>query len=529
MGARIAPRPIAAWLALAVLLAGVAATVVVAAAGPSILVAGSQRWTSFPDWLAGPLHGLFGRVMPRPSSLGRDFSAVIVAVTLAYFVALGTARSLPTRGIAAFIVIAEAILFLGPALQLTDAFNYLGYARLWALHGLNPYTHVIRDELHDPVYGFASWYNWRSPYGSLFTVLTYPLGLMSLPAAYWTLKAVTVLASLGLLWLVWKCARLLGHDPRLPLLIVGANPIYLIYAVGGFHNDFYMLVPSMAAVCLLLCGRYRAAGVALAIGIAVKVTVVLLLPFLLLAAWRRQAAMRLLSGVLIGALPLAMLSFALFGPALPNVAGQSRLLTGLSVPNLVGWALGLGGGTPSLVRDMNVVIAVVVTYQLLRGRDWLSGAGWATLAMLATLGWLMPWYVVWLLPLAAIAANVNLRLIALACTVFLVLTFLPLSGSALSTLDINPSAGPVGLAAWNYQWVSQFGRPGVIYGRDPDVCRDSDRRPTPVRLTAKGGTLALNIELGRASARTTTTDRRLPPCGSLSSTRRRLNRRAMSV
>jgi hypothetical protein len=52
---------------------------------------------------------------------------------------------------------------------------------------------------------------------------------------------------------------------------------------------------------------------------------------------------------------------------------------------------------------MNVLIVLVVGYQLLRRRDWLSGAGWATLALLASLGWLMPWYVIWLLPLARCA------------------------------------------------------------------------------------------------------------------------------
>jgi hypothetical protein len=61
-------------------------------------------------------------------------------------------------------------------------FNYLGYARLGALHGLNPYTHILGSEPRDPVYVWISWHHLSSPYGELFTLLTYPLGLMSLPA-----------------------------------------------------------------------------------------------------------------------------------------------------------------------------------------------------------------------------------------------------------------------------------------------------------------------------------------------------------
>src|SRR5206468_11630051 len=119
-----------------------------------------------------------------------------------------------------------------------------------------------------------------SPYGPLFTVISYPLALMSLASAYWTLKIGTVLASLAFIALVWKCARLLGRDPRFAVLFVAANPIYLMYAVAGFHNDFFMLIPSTAAIALLLARRERAAGAALMVAVAVKFTAGLLLPFL---------------------------------------------------------------------------------------------------------------------------------------------------------------------------------------------------------------------------------------------------------
>ena len=149
---------------------------------------------------------------------------------------------------------------MSPPLQLNDVWNYLGYARLGALHHFNPYTHVIRQEFFDPVYAFSTWHNLRSPYGSLFTALTYPLAFVSLPVAYWTLKVVTVLLSLCFIALVWQCARQLGRDPRFAVVFVAFNPIYLIYAVGGFHNDFFMLVPSMGAISLMLARRDRAVG-----------------------------------------------------------------------------------------------------------------------------------------------------------------------------------------------------------------------------------------------------------------------------
>jgi hypothetical protein len=437
---RIAPRPLSAWLGLGALFACTALVV---------LVSNSQ--VSFPGWLAGPLHGLFGDLTLHRRTLNAGFSGLIAIMTLAYLVTLYAARSLSMRAVWVFVGAAAAILVLSPPLQFTDLFNYLGYARLGALHHLNPYTHVIGVESFDPVSRFATWSNWRSPYGTLFTALTYPLAWLPLSAAYWIFKVVTVLLSVVFVWLIYKCARLLGRDPRLPVLLVAANPVFLIYAVGEFHNDFFMLVPAMAAIALLLSGRYRSAGAAMAVAMAVKYTVVLLLPFLLIAAWQHRKTLRLLGGVVLGAIPLAVLSFALFGLSLPNVGGQSQLLTDFSIPNMLGWAVGLGGGAPRLVQAMNLVIVATVLYQLLRRRDWLSGAGWATLALLVSLGWLMPWYVVWLLPLAAIAANARLRAAALAVSVLVLLSFEPVIGNFLHAQGVNPFGSRVGKAARTYQ------------------------------------------------------------------------------
>ena len=91
----------------------------------------------------------------------------------------------------------HVILLLGPPFQLTDMGNYLGYARLGGLHGLNPYTHVIGQEMHDPIFHFATWLNLHSPYGELFTALSYPLAFLPIPVAYWIVKVVTVVAQPG--------------------------------------------------------------------------------------------------------------------------------------------------------------------------------------------------------------------------------------------------------------------------------------------------------------------------------------------
>jgi hypothetical protein len=446
---RVAFGPTSARVALGAMLLGVFAVVVFSTGRASPLTPASDM--SFPTWESGPLHSLFGHVSGHYRTISLGFSVVLIAMTVAYAVVLAAVRTLSMRMIAICIVALHLILLLGSPLQLTDLFNYLGYARLGAVHHLNPYLHGIGTGLHDPVYRFSSWHHLRSPYGPLFTALSYPVALLPIPVAYWVLKVASVLMSLGFIALVWKCARLLGRDPRFAVLFVAANPVYLIYGVGGFHNDFFMLVPSMGAITLLLARRDRMAGAALVVAIAVKFTAVLLLPFLLLAARPSQRRWRLAQGAVLAALPLVALSLALFGLHLPNLQDQSTLLTDFSVPNVVGWIIGLGGGAPALLRIANVAVVLVVALLIRRRGDWLAGAGWATLALVASLAWLVPWYVIWVLPLAALATSVRLRRAAFAFTVFLILTFMPAAGMIAQRLGIDPMSGAVGQASQSLQ------------------------------------------------------------------------------
>ena len=444
---RVGPR--AGAIALGAIVVGTLAVVAAAAAGPSILVPRSIN--TFPAWEAGPLHYITVRVITDPNALGLTFTGVLAVMVVAYLVTVLAVRTFSMRAIAITVVALHAILLLSPPLQLTDLFNYLGYARLGALHQLNPYTHVIQQEAFDPVYRFTSWHGLRSPYGELFTALSYPLSFLSLAAAYWILKVATVLLSLGFIALVWQCARRLGRDPRFAVAFVAFNPIYLIYAVGGFHNDFFMLVPSMAAIAFALSGRDRSAGAMLMLAIAVKFTAVILGPFLLLAVATRPRQLRLGLGAVAAAIPLVAGSLVLFGVSIPNLQQQSSLLTDFSIPNLVGLVVGVGG-TPLLLKLATVAVVGVVAYHFFGRRGhWLVGAGWSTFALIASLAWLVPWYVIWLLPLAALASSVALRRMTVALTVFLLLAFVPATALYLGEHNINPLGTPAGHASRSLQ------------------------------------------------------------------------------
>ena len=142
------------------------------------------------------------------------------------------------------------IVFAGPILLSTDVFSYIAYARMGVEHGINPYLHGPAAISHDPVFHYVGqdWKHVATAYGPLYTLLSYPLAPLGVKGALWGMKLVALLASVGTLALIWRCARVRGLDPVLALLAVGANPLYVIYGLGGAHNDLIMLLLMMAAV-----------------------------------------------------------------------------------------------------------------------------------------------------------------------------------------------------------------------------------------------------------------------------------------
>jgi alpha-1,6-mannosyltransferase len=208
-----------------------------------------------------------------------------------------------------------------------------------------------------------------------------------------------------------------------------------------------MLLPAMASISLLLDGRDRWSGATLALAVAVKFTAILLLPFLLLAARPVRRQVRLVGGMVLAAAPLLATSIVAFGHTVPNLSDQSSLLTDFSIPNLLGLVLGQGGGTPTLVRLASVFVIVVVAMFVWRRGDWLTGAGWSMLALVCSLAWLVPWYVVWVLPLAALGSSIRLRRATIVFTVFLVLTFTPATSLIMNQLHLSTMSGAASQAS----------------------------------------------------------------------------------
>lgn len=426
------------------------AIVAVATGQPSGLVPRSD--VVFPGWFSGPLHPLTAGISVSGGALNVGLSVALVLMAGAYLVTVRCAVALRTRFVVGAILLLHAIWLLAPLMPLTDVFNYIGYARLGALHGINPYAHGIAAANHDPVVLLTTWRALRTPYGPLFTVTSYALAPLPLPVAYWALKVATVAASLGCVALVWRCARQLHRDPRRAALLFAANPLFLVFELGGFHNDVFMVLPILATVTCVLAPPTRlrgaAAGAWVVVAGAVKASAAIVLPFVLLGSKRRGALLAAAVGAAVGTV---LLSTIVFGFAVPNLGQQSSLLSSFSVPNAFGQIVGLGGAPPWLLKVAQGLVVATVLWlcvRVWRGEmDWLAAAGWSTFALIASLSWTLPSYIVWVLPFAALARSRPLRRWTLILGAYLMLTFLPVTSMFINSIHYKPMGSKVGRAS----------------------------------------------------------------------------------
>jgi len=436
--ARSARRGTSALRALGALgLLGVVTTVFLLSAGaarrPTQYVPG--RSGGWPDWMAGPLRGLGVGI-----SSG-SFQNLMLIMSVSYLLVLLAARTLPLRALVAAIVAANVILLLGPPLLSQDVFGYISFARLGALHGLDPYTHVAAEVPTDPVFGFVGWPFLHSPYGPLFTLASYATAPLGLAGALWTFKAIAVASSLGTVALVVRAAGRLGQSRRWAAAFVGLNPVLLVLAVGGAHNDTLILLLLAGALALTAGAnpRFRAAAIALVTGVAIKITAGLALPFLVLAPARAHERRQVVATACLGLVALVAVGLVGFGTHalsfLDAVGEQQQLVATHSVPAELARLVGLSG-TPNWWRHLFIVAFVAVLafalWRTTRGADWRIAAGWTTLALLLSTAWLLPWYATWLLPLAAVGGDRRLRAATLIFCAYAILIHLPLADPLLS-------------------------------------------------------------------------------------------------
>jgi hypothetical protein len=132
---------------------------------------------------------------------------------------------------------------------------------------------------------------------------------------------------------------------------------------------------------------------------------------------------RVAAGGVVAALGIGIGAYLAFGWEWLHafgLAGENQGRTShLSIPVTFARLTGVDEGA---VRVAALVIFGIAVAWLLartwRGADWIRAAAWAGTGLLLATSWLLPWYLIWPLPLAAVARDRLLALLLLALTAY---------------------------------------------------------------------------------------------------------------
>jgi hypothetical protein len=292
---------------------------------------------------------------------------------------------------------------LAPPALSSDVYAYVGYARLADVYHLNPYlaTQKTLIALHDVTASFLHW-PIASPYGPLWTLLCmgveWPLRFAPLALSIIALKVV---GALGVLFLAEGGRRLAEHlapgaGPR-TFLSLAFNPLLLVEGVSSAHNDVVMMAGVMWALVFAARGRFVASFALLGIFAAIKFLPLLLAPWVLLVAARRQpfaTQLRLAAVGAVLAVSPSLLSYAAFWRGANTFAG---LHGRLSVAH--------NDVHPMLAALVLLSAYAALTIWIARGDHARVVRAWIVQSLLVLLfatGIWFPWYLIWPLPAALV-------------------------------------------------------------------------------------------------------------------------------
>jgi hypothetical protein len=385
-------------------------------------------------WLASlPEHYRMPKMQPvhmgHWTTVSLGFTLALICSFGCYYAAWRIAGQLaPTRrrlmlvfGVAAVVSIVLA--FTYPLLS-DDMFYGIAGGRTFGCYGQNPFAVPPARFTQDPFFPYTGWRDLTMPYGPLWVLISgfvakvSDRGLLATVLAFKALNVGLFLLTTGLL------ARLLARrTPRTALagLVLWAwNPLVLVEIASSAHNDIVMITLIVVACSFAAARRPTPTLLALALAVAAKYVAVLLVPFFLIHFFRRYPTWRAgLRALVPGTLASAGALLALYVPFWVGMqtfgpVGESRHYYG----SVVAAARHLLPREDTVLRDTLLRGGALLLYAscyvwLLRrtGRkltDLFAASHAALLLILMLWPFFMPWYTLWLVPIAALTGRPRL-------------------------------------------------------------------------------------------------------------------------
>ena len=350
-----------------------------------------------------------------------------------------------------YTMVASAAFWLAPLLLSVplfsrDTYSYLAQGALLR-DGFDPYAvgpidnpNALLDNV-SPIWTITT-----APYGPAFIMIAKLITMLvgnHVIAGTMLLRLCMLPGFALLIWATPRIARHIGANVPIALWICALNPLVIIHLMGGVHNEMLMVGLMTAGIALTLNSRHVAGIALIAVGVAVKATAGLALPFMVWVWMRhlcerrgyrplRAFAAAAGSSVLIFVAVFAVLS-GVAGVGLgwlTALAGSVKIINWLSVPTAAANLIHAIGGlffSVSFYAVLQVTravgIAIVgVALPLLwwrfrhDDRQALTGIAWAMLVVVLFAPAALPWYYSW--PLAVLAPLAQSRRAVAAIAAF---------------------------------------------------------------------------------------------------------------
>jgi len=306
-----------------------------------------------------------------------------------------------------------------------------------------------------------------APYGPLWLLLCGAIGSVvdeNLLLAMILMKLLMVVAALGTIGIVaWIAEKVLPGQRTQTLGILAWSPLLLFEGIGNAHNDIVMMFFVVASIALLIARRPILSLPVLMLGILIKYSMGALVPLwcvviLLQYCWQGNDPVHFQRGNLqmmwdqvvaiirtrinwrsvvrifgIGGgltIAVAIICYAPFWAGLKTFTGLGQQLGAtyffISLTQLIFYgatalfptlpSAGIGSALRAIFYTIFFLYVLYETGQLFRRGPAVTvvhlvqAAGKVVLALLILVTfWYQPWYIVWLVPLAALTPNAALR------------------------------------------------------------------------------------------------------------------------
>jgi hypothetical protein len=353
------------------------------------------------------------------------YAALLLALFWAYWQAyrtvISSGRPLPLVQILLPAALFSVLLIGAFPINALDIYNYLLLGRVQAVFGHNPYlvsSAAIPQEIWLP-YG-GEWGGDTSPYGPVFQLAASAVAggagdnlLLGL-VLFKVLAALAMLGSAALIWLL--LARASPNRRAAHTLLWAWNPALLLTFVMNAHNDGLMIFWLLAGLWLAQRGQRVLGFAVMLLAPLIKLSGLMPIPFLLLAALQSlptlRSRIRLLLGVALAWLLVAGAAFLPYGSPLLLIERLARTAIGsgyspltlllmvsdaMGLPTAIEWLAGVGLALLTLV-------GVTLLWRTWRGRSAYRAAADINVAYtLLSLGFRI-WYATWPFPWLVIDA-----------------------------------------------------------------------------------------------------------------------------